>query len=94
MIAGAFLTPHTIADSSPNAPSGSPLLTPPAGVDRDTRNDNAAAAEGADSSDGAVDLFGNHVTDAVARYTFDQDGSLYELHSPRTELPRLRAPRS
>jgi hypothetical protein len=44
--------------------------------------------------DGFTDLYGNEVTDAVATYTFDQSGSLYELHSPQTELPRLGIPKS
>jgi hypothetical protein len=41
-----------------------------------------------------VDLFGNRVADAVAQYRFDKAGGLYELHSPQTELPHLRPPRS
>jgi hypothetical protein len=45
-----------------------------------------------DSQD--VDLYGNDVTDAVARYKFDATGALYELHSPQTEVPRLRSPKS
>jgi hypothetical protein len=44
--------------------------------------------------DGTVDLFGNEVTDAVAKYKFDATGSLYELHSPQTELPRLGSPKT
>jgi hypothetical protein len=44
--------------------------------------------------DGAADLYGNDVTPAVAKYSFDATGSLYELHSPQTELPRLRSPKS
>jgi hypothetical protein len=43
---------------------------------------------------GLVDLYGNDVTAAVATYTLDADGSLYELHSPQTELPRLASPKS
>lgn len=39
-----------------------------------------------------LDLYGNPVTDAVARYRLDATGSLYELHSPETELPRLGSP--
>ena len=50
-------------------------------------------ADGADA-DGYMDLYGNEVTDAVATYTFDQTGSLYELHSPQTELLRLGIPKS
>ena len=49
-----------------------------------------APAEG----DGPVDLFGNEITDAVAKYRFDATGSLYETHSPQTELPRLSSPKS
>jgi len=45
-------------------------------------------------ADGPVDLLGNEVTDAVAKYKFDATGSLYETHSPQTELPRLSSPKS
>ena len=41
-----------------------------------------------------VDLSGNDITDAVAEYKLDATGSLYELHSPQTELPRLPSPKS
>jgi hypothetical protein len=54
---------------------------------RDEQGDHADA-------DGYTDLYGNEVTDAVATYTFDQTGSLYELHSPQTELLRLGIPKS
>ena len=37
---------------------------------------------------------GNEINDALATYTFDESGSLYELHSPQTELPRLGIPKS
>jgi hypothetical protein len=47
-----------------------------------------------DDADGPVDLLGNEVTDAVAKYQFDATGSLYETHSPQTELPRLGSPKS
>ena len=47
-----------------------------------------------DEADGVLDLYGNEVSDAVARYTLDPAGSLYELHSPQTELPRLGSPKS
>jgi hypothetical protein len=42
----------------------------------------------------AMDLYGNEVTDAVAKYWLDSRGALYEEHSPQTEVPRLRAPES
>ena len=41
-----------------------------------------------------VDLYGNEVTDAVAKYRFDAGGSLYELHSPQTEVPKLAPPKT
>lgn len=40
------------------------------------------------------DLRGNEITAAVATYTIDPAGVLYEEHSPQTELPRLGAPKS
>jgi len=47
-----------------------------------------------DVAQSVVDLYGNEVSDAIATYSLDQAGSLYELHSPQTELPRLGAPKS
>ena len=44
--------------------------------------------------DDPLDLYGNEITEAVARYKFDATGSLYETHSPQTELPRLASPKS
>jgi hypothetical protein len=53
-----------------------------------------AQQDGQDDEIGAVDLYGNDVTSAVATYKLDAEGSLYELHSPQTELPRLGSPKS
>lgn len=47
-----------------------------------------------DEADGATDLFGNDVKTAIATYKVDNTGSLYELHSPHTEVPRLGIPKS
>ena len=44
--------------------------------------------------DNETDLYGNDVSDAVAKYKLDSDGSLYELHSPQTQLPRLAPPKT
>lgn len=41
-----------------------------------------------------LDLFGNEVYEAVAEYTLDEDGSLYEMHSPQTDAARLPSPTS
>ena len=47
-----------------------------------------------DEGESTTDLYGNEVTDAVAKYKLDAEGSLYELHSPHTELPHLGSPKS
>jgi len=41
-----------------------------------------------------LDLFGNEIYEAVAEYTIDEDGSLYEMHSPQTDAARLPSPTS
>jgi hypothetical protein len=47
-----------------------------------------------EDDEAVVDLYGNDVTSAVAKYNLDADGSLYEAHSPQTQLPRLGSPKS
>jgi hypothetical protein len=54
----------------------------------------SADSDPPDESEGTIDLFGNDVTDAVARYRMDATGSLYEVHSPQTEIPKLAPPKS
>jgi hypothetical protein len=39
-----------------------------------------------------LDLRGNEIARPVAGYRIDQHGSLYEVHSPQTEVPRLKSP--
>ena len=51
-------------------------------------------AEGEPNEDEVTDVFGNRVTPAVATYQFDATGSLYEVHSPQTQVPRLGSPKS
>jgi hypothetical protein len=46
------------------------------------------------TEDEVTDVYGNQVTAAVATYKYDATGTLYELHSPQTELPRLASPKS
>jgi hypothetical protein len=85
-ISSSRLPPSTVATGfhhtlGPGRPA--PLLAHP------------AAALGAGdrwNARGPADLFGNEISDAVARYTLDDTGDLYEVHSPQTELPRLTAP--
>jgi hypothetical protein len=44
--------------------------------------------------DEGVDAYGNQVTNAVAEYSLDPDGALYERHAPQIELPHLGSPKS
>lgn len=39
-----------------------------------------------------TDLRGNEIVRPVASYRLDRRGTLYEVHSPQTELPRLKPP--
>jgi hypothetical protein len=50
--------------------------------------------EGESNEDEVIDVYGNRVTPAVATYQLDAAGTLYELHSPQTQLPRLGSPKS
>ena len=84
---GAVFTPRVVTSSLPR-PEGAAT---PAAAMSDGPNERHAQ-QGA--ADGTVDLYGNEVSDAIATYTFDQSGSLYELHSPQTELPKLGSPKS
>ena len=97
-VAGAFFTPQlarsaTFEESSwvegPVVPRSSNAM-----ASRNEAEPRDELDDPADGGGGFTDLYGNEVTDAVATYTLDQSGSLYELHSPRTELPRLGIPKS
>ena len=52
-----------------------------------------ANAPGMDE-ESTTDLYGNDVTAAVARYKLDATGSLYEAHSPQTQMAKLGSPKS
>ena len=52
------------------------------------------AVAGETNEDETTDVHGNRVTPAVATYQLDAAGTLYELHSPQTRLPRLGSPKS
>jgi hypothetical protein len=46
-----------------------------------------------DPDDGSqLDLQGDEVTAAVAKYRFDAQGNIYETHAPHTEVPHLGRP--
>jgi hypothetical protein len=82
----ALFTSPTVTSSRP-ARTGHALTVAAA-------DDGRQADTHRDAPDGAVDLYGNEVIDAIATYSLDPAGSLYELHSPQTELPRLGSPKS
>jgi len=107
LVGGVFLTPQlattenaaivSAPEALADAPRPSTRHAP--GGDGSLRTGTVAVTtrddlDAADSSDAFTDLYGNEVSDAIATYTFDQSGSLYELHSPQTELPRLGIPKS
>jgi hypothetical protein len=76
----------SVPASAPSGPSASASLIDP------------AASEGS-GTDGTVDdvgqrmdVRGNEITRPVARYRVDERGSMYEVHSPQTEIARLKAP--
>jgi hypothetical protein len=52
------------------------------------------AAQTAGREEPPTDVLGNEISEAVATYKLDSTGSLYEEHSPQTELPRLGSPKS
>jgi hypothetical protein len=83
VMSSAFLTSRPAPESAPVIESPLPIHTA-----------GPLSPQNDDDDVGGVDVLGNPVSDAVARYKFDAAGSLYELHSPQTELPRLGAPKS
>ena len=92
LFGGAFFTPQLATREDAAAESVcAPALADPEIL---PAADRTADERGPDSNDAFTDLYGNEINDALATYTFDQAGSLYELHSPQTELPRLGIPKS
>jgi hypothetical protein len=53
---------------------------------------DADAPPVADHAPRRLDLRGNEISRPLARYRVDHTGSLYEEHSPHTEVPRLTQP--
>lgn len=81
-LAGLFTRQH--ATSLHTAPAATPAIP-----------SKSPHVPGVDAQDqGSIDLYGNDVSPAVATYSFDALGSLYEVHSPQTQLPRLGSPKT
>ena len=92
LMVGALLTPELARGSRVEIPTPIPLHANVTAPNNDVTNE--VSAQETPDAEGPVDLYGNEVTDAVAKYKFDATGSLYETHSPQTELPRLASPKS
>ena len=69
------------------------VLTPPP-VTSSPLHPPVVAASRDSANGGDLDAYGNEITHAVAEYTLDSGGALYELHAPQVELPRLGSPKS
>ena len=72
--------------------AGSVLTPRPVTFSRSHTLVMAASRDAADPE--GPDAYGNEVTNAVAEYSLDPAGDLYELHAPQIELPRLGSPKS
>ena len=70
------------------------MPVPPTPFEPVARPDDPPSEDAGDDVDGLIDLYGNGVSPAVATYSLDALGSLYEEHSPQTELPRLGSPKT
>jgi len=91
LMVGGLFTPQ-LASVSRIGPIVGTAHTAPIADDARPEARNSDRDEMSDA-DRPVDLYGNEVSDAVAEYKLDATGSLYETHSPQTELPRLGSPK-
>jgi hypothetical protein len=69
-----------------------PSLAAPGHIVETEFQDRLVAASSEEETSGTTDLYGNEITSAVATYELDETGSLYEVHSPQTQLLSLAAP--
>jgi glucose dehydrogenase len=72
---------------------GGTVLTPSPVIASQSQPQVVATSRDA-GHDGDLDAYGNEITSAVAEYSLDPAGSLYELHAPQIEIPRLGSPKS
>jgi len=70
-----------------------PAFVPPAAsrVPPSTLSDRDTAVDA--DAPRRLDVYGNEIARPVAKYRVDDRGTLYEVHSPQTEVPRLASPR-
>ena len=90
-----ILPPRQLPDPLPSEDMMSEaVVLEDADASHQARAQGHSAMDEDEDAKGAMDLYGNEVTDAVVKYKLDADGSLYEVHSPRTDLARLAPPKS
>jgi len=87
----ALFTPHHV---NPTHSITASMPSPPAPREPVALPDDPPSDDLREDVDGVIDLYGNGVSPAVATYSLDALGSLYEEHSPQTELPRLGSPKT
>jgi hypothetical protein len=71
--------------------AGNALTPPPV---NSSRSQPSVDAISRDAGGEGVDAYGNEITNAVAEYSLDTAGALYERHAPQVEVPRLGSPKS
>jgi hypothetical protein len=86
----ALFTPHHVTPTH----SIAAMPVPPMPREPVARPDDPPSDDAGEDVDAPIDLYGNGVSPAVATYSLDALGSLYEEHSPQTELPRLGSPKT
>ena len=93
---GSLLVPDLIFDSGTATPAQYAPRSTPSSTSASLIDPGAADANGpgarADEAPQRLDVRGNEIARPVARYRLDERGSLYEIHSPQTEVPRLKPP--
>ena len=94
VFAPRFITPSHSEPYRPKTPAPTLNINQTSLPSESPQTDDDSDSLDSDDVAGPVDLYGNEVTDAVAKYRLDASGMLYELHSPRTEVPRLGSPKS
>ena len=83
---GTASEPQHATVTSPPASSSSASLIDPGAADA------SRSSAVTDDSPQRIDVRGNEIARPVARYRLDERGSLYEVHSPDTEVLRLKPP--
>ena len=87
-----FAVPRIVADRLVPVPAATGIHAPAHAHDTPAPGPMGPARDVPDDVPRSIDLRGNEIARPVARYRVDARGTLYEVHSPQTEVPRLKAP--